>query len=294
MKVLSFGELLFDHIEGVHYLGGAPANFAGHSAKLGATSYLVSAVGHDSLGTRAIQEITRHGVDPRFISQNNYATGTVEVTLQEGIPSYHIEYSAWDHIALDDVHVDELMNTHYDVFYYGSLAQRSRENSSFLLDLLEHTSYNDTFFDVNLRQRFFSKETLKNSLVYTTIIKLNDEELPVISTMLYGEELLPTEFYTRLHKTYPIRIMLLTCGKDGAYYFSKKDTGHIVPETIPVVDTVGAGDSFSAGFMRALHKTGDVSASAVFAAKLANHVISKQGALPDYPNEILEQLRTLG
>lgn len=290
MRVLCFGEILFDHIEGVHYLGGAPTNFAGHSAKLGARTYLISAVGDDELGRRAVREIAAHGVMTDHIGVNGYATGTVEVELKEGIPSYDIAFSAWDHIAIDE---GRLSSESFDVFYFGSLSQRSDENRRTLLGLLEEVSYTDTFFDVNLRQEFFSKEILAESLSHTTILKLNDEELPVISSMIFGEQLDEIACFDRLREIYPIRIMLLTCGKDGAKYFTSGGHGQVVPEDVPVVDTVGAGDSFSAGFMQALLKTGDVQRSVEFAAGLANHVVSSQGALPEYPEELLEELERL-
>jgi fructokinase len=293
MNVLCFGELLFDHINDVHYLGGAPANFAGHSAKLGANTSLITAVGDDALGQRALSEITEVGIDPSFIITNSYPTGTVEVQLEDGIPVYDIAFSAWDHITIDPSRMQQLLAARYDLFYFGSLAQRTEENARCVRDLLDRLTCTETFFDVNLRQEFFSKEIFLASLAYTTVIKLNDEELPVLSQMLYDTELSPAEFYERLRTEYPVRIMLLTCGKDGAYYFAPEGSGHVIPSEVPVVDTVGAGDSFSAGFMSALARSGNVHNSVVYAVKLANHVVSSQGALPDYPQKLLDELNSL-
>lgn len=290
MRILCFGELLFDHIEDAYYLGGASTNFAGHSARLGAESYLISAVGNDELGDRGIEGIRSYGIKDDYVVRNSHKTGTVEVALENGIPSYDIAFSAWDYIELDETIMDQLKAQKFDLFYFGSLAQRTPSNAELVHRLLRQLSYKDTFFDVNLRQEFFSKEILADSLNYTTIMKLNDEELPIISHMLFNQELAPESFLASLKRQYPVRIMLLTCGKDGTYFFSDQGDGHIVPEDVPVVDTVGAGDSFSAGFMRAYESTKDVKESVKFATVLANYVVSRQGALPEYDAALMRRL----
>ncbi len=293
MKVACFGELLFDHIEGVYYLGGAPTNFAGHCAKLGAQSYLITAIGDDELGARGFKEATSQGIRPDFISTVEEPTGTVEVTLEDGIPSYDIAFSAWDHISFSEGQKEAISEIDLDLFYFGSLAQRSQANRDFLFDLLSRIKFKEAFLDVNLRQEFYSTEILKNSFTYATIIKVNDEELPIISKMLFEVELEPHDFFMRIAQEYAIQTLILTCGKDGAYYYTDDIEGHVIPNDVKVVDTVGAGDSFSAGFMSALFQTGDVEKAVIFATYLADFVVSSQGALPDYPARIQEKLEEL-
>lgn len=293
MKVACFGELLFDHIEGVYYLGGAPTNFAGHCSKLGSEVYLITAIGNDELGRRGLAEIKRHGIKDQFITFNNHSTGTVEVILSDGIPSYDIEFSAWDHIRLAPDQFSAIRSMDFDLFYFGSLAQRTEENREILQSLISQLTFKEAFLDVNLRQEFFSTEIIKNSFKYATIVKVNDEELPVISDILYKDNLEPKDFYEKSAKEYGIKTLILTCGKAGASYYTTEKSGHIQPGNVKVIDTVGAGDSFSAGFMTALIKSNDVEKAIIFATQLADFVVSRQGALPKYPTQIINELKEL-
>jgi fructokinase len=291
MKILCFGEVLFDHIDGVHYLGGAPNNFAGHTAMLGAETHLISAVGDDELGRRALSQIRSHGIDDSFIEVNpDYPTGTVEVFLEDGIPQYDIAFSAWDHIRLSEDDVEKLRKTHFDLFYFGSLAQRTPENADIARRLMEGLSYDDTFFDVNLRQSFFNRDVIDQSLKHTTILKLNDEELPEVSKLLDIGETDAKKFYEAISRIYPVRVMLLTCGSKGAWFYTPETTGHVEPSNVKIVDTVGAGDSFSAGFIRVYKALQDVEKAARFATHLADFVVGKQGALPAYDAAIRSEL----
>jgi fructokinase len=294
MKILCFGEVLFDHIDGVHYLGGAPNNFAGHSAMLGSKTYLVSAVGDDELGRRALSQIRSYGIVDTFLQTHpDYPTGTVEVFLEDGIPQYDIAFSAWDHIRLSSADIDQLKQEHFDLFYFGSLAQRTRENAELAGRLMSELSFDDAFFDVNLRQNFFSSEVLEQSLAHTTILKLNDEELPAASNLLGIGETDAKKFYNRIRNMYPVRVMLLTCGSEGAWFYTPETSGHVEPSKVRVVDTVGAGDSFSAGFIRVYKSIQDVEKAARFATHLADFVVGKQGALPAYDAHIRNELERI-
>lgn len=293
MRILCFGELLFDHIEKTYYLGGAPVNFAGHSARLGAQAYLLSARGADPLGERAERELKENSILTDYISCGNEPTGVVEVTLTDGIPSYDIAFAAWDHISLDTHQSESLLSQQYDLLYIGSLAQRSRENRLFLSKLFEQATYRHVFFDVNLRQEFYSREVILSSLARTTIIKLNDEELPVISRMLFERELGQQQFFIALKELFPqVEIMLLTCGKEGAWFTDGTTSGMQSPGQVQVADTVGAGDSFSAGFVSALLRGKGLEESVSFASMLADYVVSHKGALPEYDSDLTERIRS--
>jgi len=171
--VIAFGEILWDIIDGVPHIGGAPFNFAAHVAKCGLSSGIVSAVGADDLGRRAQKAVVNLGVDGRgVIVHPSLPTGTVNVTLTNGIPSYEIvKPVAWDEIAVTDAALPVPR-----AFYFGSLAQRSSVSKNTLTALLKAFAKSLVFFDVNLRQDYWSKELVAACLGATDILKVNDEE----------------------------------------------------------------------------------------------------------------------
>jgi fructokinase len=291
MKILCFGEVLWDHIEEKYHLGGAPLNFAAHSAQFGSESYIISAVGNDELGKRTLEEVKKVHVKTDFIESVDYPTGVVEVTMSSGIPSYEIiKGTAWDHISPSSGQLDQLKNTDWDLFYLGSLAQRSQGNFSLLHDrLLTELKAKIVFFDVNLRQSYYNKEIIETTLNHTTILKLNDEELPTISTLLHEEELPPVPLFMRLSSKFPkLDMIILTRGPEGADIITPEGLRSFPIESdVTVIDTVGAGDSYSGAFCFAWFHTKDLEISARFAQDVADRVVSQAGALPDYGEEIL-------
>lgn len=292
IKVLSFGEVLWDIIEGNYYIGGASLNFAGHMAKLGANPFMVSAVGRDSLGDRAVEYLQSRDIDVRYIGRNDSPTGTVMVELKEGIPSYDIVLgSAWDSIVLDENTKKELSGEEWDVLYLGSLAQRSETSRASLAWILEKVKRKIVFFDVNLRQTWFSREVIENSMKYTTILKVNDEEVPVIAELLFGGKMTEEQLAREVMDRYGVSIVIITMGGEGALFFDKKREYKLKPVPARVVDTVGAGDSFSGAFVFAYLKTGDIDRAGRLALDVASFVVSSEGALPDYSQELKSKIR---
>ncbi|MBQ3747549.1 MAG: carbohydrate kinase [Kiritimatiellae bacterium] len=265
--VLAFGEILWDVIDGVPHIGGAPFNFAAHVARFGLKSAVVSAVGNDDLGRRAIAEAKCLGVDVSMVGMHpTLPTGTVNVTLEKGIPSYEIvQPVAWDEITGE---VAEPPRT----LYFGTLAQRSPISASTLRRLLVACSSSVVFFDVNLRQRYWSKEAIDGCMDKVDILKVNDEEL---KTLGYSAE--------ALFACYPrLRIVIETRGKKGCAVFSRSEPFFESPAVSfwPAVDTVGAGDSFSAAFVTSILKGGSLREAAEAGNRLAGWVASRPGAIP--------------
>ncbi len=297
MKVLCFGEVLWDHIEKEYHLGGAPLNFAAHSAQFGSESHIISAVGKDELGKKTLEEVGKVRVRTDLISGVDRPTGVVEVTMNRGIPSYEIvEGTAWDNIALTAEGRRIIADTEWDLFYMGSLAQRSEANAALLHDgILPLIRARIVFFDVNLRQHYYSREVLERSLARTTVLKLNDEELPVVSELLYGEALDPEALFQRMKTLYRgLELLILTKGPDGADIVTGEGLSSFPIESdVTVVDTVGAGDSYSGSFCYAYFHTGNIPRSARFAQDVADRVVSQPGALPDYGEAILAESRRI-
>ena len=291
MRSLSFGEILWDIIDGKAYIGGAPFNLAAHLAKLGVSSYIVSAVGGDELGRAALERADELGVATAFLTRiPTLPTGTVDVLLSpEGQPTYTIhENTAWDAIALDGDDLAAVAASEWDAFCFGTLAQRSERNRSTLSELVHASRAKNVVYDVNLRQRYYEKSWIEQSLEWATILKLNAEEAEVIAAMLFGKVLDTDEFCDRVGRSFEIPIVCVTQGAEGAAVWSRGSTAWVPGVSVEVQDTVGAGDSFTAAFLAALDGGKSVAEAAKLACRVGAWVASCRSAVPDYGDEIRE------
>ena len=282
-KILAFGEVLFDVIEGQYHLGGASLNVAAHLAKLGNEAYLISAAGNDQLGTSVLETVQQYGIQTNFISENTFPTGTVDVTLKNGQPSYIIhENVAWDYITLSDSKYAEISATNWDCFYFGLLSQRSKTNHETLEKLFAQNHFTEVFFDVNIRQNFYSKEGIEWSLSKATIFKLNDEEIDLISKLLYHEKLEMKTFAQKVATDFQLKLIIITQGADGASVLDGNELIKVEGFPAKVIDTVGAGDSFSSAFLNFYLAGMHVSEAVKIGCKLGALVASSSGAVPSY------------
>jgi len=296
MKVLAFGELLWDVIDGKEHIGGAPFNCAAHLARMGADSALVSALGEDERGTMALREVRRLGIRTDFLCMRaGMPTGIVDVHLDgQGKPSYEIrEGSAWDRIQLNEEQMTAINRESWDIAVFGTLAQRTDENIRVLQQLIKAAEPAEVFFDVNLRLDYFSKKIIEDSLNMTTILKLNDEEVSVLSGVLFGGGLTELDFCKKVEEKWHIHTTVLTRGGDGSSVYQSGRFIHIPAVEVSVIDTVGAGDSFSAAFLYGYFQTGDVERGARFASLVSSFVASKSGAVPLYDERTLNALKKI-
>lgn len=250
--VLAFGELLWDVIDGVPHIGGAAFNFAAHLRLCGVSSALVSRVGTDELGIRAHREVASLHVDDSFLTDDPaHPTGTVVATLQNGIPSYDIKPDvAWDFIQIPNgIPLPKAPRA----FYFGTLAQRGDVSRATLIRLLGAYPGVEVFFDVNLRQSFWNETVIRESLPVATFVKLNDEESHKLSTILSGRHLGIRDFAAFLLREYrQLKAVITTLGADGCLVSEASGRQFQSPATRDKpVDTVGAGDAFSAAFVAA-------------------------------------------
>jgi fructokinase len=293
MNVLAFGEILFDIIKGEHYLGGAPLNFAAHLARQGVHSSIFSRVGRDALGAQALEQLANIGVNGEFVQLDEaHPTGTVPVEVKGGQPSYIItENVAYDYINFAES-IPKLLDTDFDVLYFGTLAQRSRHARESLYQLLEQKRFQHRFYDVNLRKNCYTPLIIQHSLRQCSILKLNDDEVNVLASMLYGRSLPLQDFARQLAADYHISLILITAGAQGCYVYEKEKLQQVGGYPAQVVDTVGAGDAFSAAFLNFYLWHGDALQAADVANRLGAFVASSRGPLPAYSPE-LEQLLML-
>ena len=291
-KVAGIGEVLWDQLPQGDVLGGAPANVAFHACQLGAESYIISAVGNDILGNDIISQLSTKNIK-LFIHRVDYPTGTVKVTLdKKGVPDFVITKDvAWDYIELTS-ECSELAKQ-LDAVCFGSLAQRNNVSlnsiTKFLNLLPEETL---KIFDINLRQNFYNKQVIDNSLTISNILKINDDELSIVSGLfaLQGDE----EYLCRkLLDTYELDIVAYTCGAKGSYLFGKDNKSYIKTPVVRVKDTIGAGDSFTAALMMSLLNDFDLSECHLLAVDIASFVCENDGAMPEYSSELLNRINDL-
>lgn len=287
MKVLCYGEILFDVIEGIPYPGGAPLNFAAHLSKLGAEAYMYSRIGNDPLGERAIKQMNTWGVQTRLVQiDKNLPTGTVDVLLKDGQPQYILHINvAYDFIDHRDLGNIENLES-FDFLYFGTLAQRSEVSRASLWKVIEKFDFADIFFDVNLRQDFYSREIMEISLRNATILKVNDEEVTVLSDLLYGRSMSVTQFCLKVVTDFELKMIIVTRGSEGCYLFHRGELHEVPGIRVEVKDTVGAGDAFSAAFIFFLNQKHDPIKALHQANRLGAFVAGSRGAVPEYTKDI--------
>ena len=290
-NIIGVGEVLWDMFPDGPRFGGAPANMACAIAGLAGSSAkvtMVSAVGNDILGTRAIESLKRLNVDVSAIQKNDFSTGTVTVNLNETRQATYIitEDCAWDHIAECESLVE--LATTADAICFGSLAQRSEKSRSAIqktINAMPLTALK--VFDINLREPFFTAEIISQSLELANVLKLNEDELPVIAQILdiSGDI---NSLIQQIKQQYKLNTIALTKGVQGSVILHNDEQVEvpIVPTT--VVDTVGAGDSFTAALTLGLLQQNPLQDIANFASKVSSFVCSKRGGTPQLTSLIQE------
>jgi fructokinase len=286
LKIAGLGEVLWDVFPEGEKFGGAPANFTCHCRQLGAEAYVVSCVGADRRGELAREFLLGHGVDVTALAvDSNHETGVVRVTVDEnGKPDYEIQEDvAWDNIPWDD----DLARIAFqlDAVCFGSLCQRSKVSRSTVRRFLSTTrSPCLRVFDVNLRRPFRDDQVIRESLELANVLKLNDEELPVVAAA-FGLEGSGEEILQKLMQRCDLKLIALTRGPQGAVMVTRAEASVLSAPDVEVVDTVGAGDCFTAAMIIGFLKGKPLPEINRNANKLAAFVCTQAGAVPALPGE---------
>lgn len=291
--VVGIGEALWDMLPDGKKIGGAPANFAYHVAQCGLPSTVVSAIGDDKLGTEIMDNFEEKQLN-YILEVVDYPTGTVQVTLDpNGMPIYEIkEGVAWDNIP----QAERIMNLaeRTRAVSFGSLGQRSIVSRTTILNFLDaipKTGDRYIVFDINLRQNFYTRETLIESMERCNVMKINDEELIIVSRMFgYPGIDLKDKCWLLLGK-YSLRALVLTCGVNGSYVFTPGHVSFMPTPKVNVEDTVGAGDAFSAAFMASILQGCSVAEAHRNAVEVSAFVCTQPGAMPLLPQNLCDQIR---
>ena len=278
--IVGVGEILWDMLPTGKALGGATTNVVVHAAALGARGAAASCVGDDDLGREILNCVEEAGLDRQFIAVDPiHPTGTVTVEIDSaGKPTFTIhEDTAWDAIPYSESLA--ALAAEANAVCFGSLAQRSETSRKTISRFLSEAGSALRVFDINLRQHYYSAEIIDSSLQETDVCKLNDEELPVVADLLSlaGER---SRALKDLVERFDLRLIALTCGAQGSVLVTPAESSSRPASKVDVVDSVGAGDAFTAAVAVGLLAGWDLSAIHERAEQVAGYVCTQAGATP--------------
>lgn len=279
-KIIGLGEILWDMLPTGKQLGGAPANFAYHVCRLGGNGWAVSAISDDELGREIKSTLSAKKLNT-ILEEVNEPTGTVQVTLNAaGVPTYDItEGVAWDHIPFTERIGDLAKET--SAVCFGTLAQRSPESRATIHEFIENMPDGSLkVYDINLRQNYYDEKIISDSLRLADILKINDEELEIVSRMLCLSGT-SEERCRAISREFNLKFVILTMGGDGSKVILEDRVHLSTPGKINIVDTVGAGDSFTAAFMLAYLRGESIEKAHTLATEVSSYVCTKAGAMPE-------------
>lgn len=285
--IVGLGELLWDLLPGGKQLGGAPANFAVMSARLGNRGVIASRVGGDALGDEARTYLASLPADLDCLQTDEvHATGSVSVTLLDGQPEYVIHQPvAWDFLAATP---DWLaLARRADAVCFGTLAQRHDVSRETIHSFLAATSEDCLrVFDVNLRKPFYDARVLADSLRRATLLKLNEIEMPVVMSLLSlaensgSDEASLLKGARLLLDRFPLKLVCITMGSQGSLLVTREAHHRHHGIATEVADTVGAGDAFTAALVCFYLRGAPLAVLNEAGNRWGSWVASQRGAMP--------------
>jgi fructokinase len=292
-RIVGIGEVLWDLLLTGPQLGGAPANFAYHAHALGAEAHVITRVGNDDLGREILRRFSDMGLQHSNVQSNvqvdeRAPTGTASVTLSgDGLAHFAVQENvAWDFLEATPEALTLVKEAHAVCF--GSLAQRSESSRNAIQQLIESSpDHALRVFDVNLRRPFYTRDVIERSLQLANVLKLNDDELPSLAAMfnLTGSTKNQIECLAQI---FSLQVVALTRGPNGSllYETNARRWSDCPSRPVTIVDTVGAGDSFTAALVLGLLCKMDLDEINSIANEVARYVCSQPGATPPLPSEL--------
>ena len=281
-KITSFGEILFDVYPDGKKLGGAPFNFIYHIIKLTGKANFVSRVGNDQNGDEILQILKDREISSEFIQiDQNHKTGVAKTTLNEKkIPDFIIEENvAYDFIELTDP-LKKLISQSTDCFYFGTLAQRSEQSRNTVQKLAADPNIK-CICDLNIRQNYYTPETIEQSLSAADVLKLNEQELELVNKLIIKSEVNKTETVKKMMRIFNIELLCVTKGSSGAILYKDGQENYYKIKNDKVVDTVGAGDAYASMLCIGYLMNWSIEKINKLASEFANEIIKVKGALPE-------------
>jgi len=289
-KVVGVGEVLWDLLPERTCLGGAPANFAYITTLMGDQGIVASCVGEDSRGVDALRLMEELGLDIEHVqTDRDHPTGCVQVTVDgKGIAQYQIAQPvAWDFLewTLDWQRLAKKV----DAVCFGSLAQRSEVSRTTIRQFLRATPEHALkVFDVNLRQAYFSREILGESMELADLVKLNEEELPRVMSLCHLPHKDCRSSAQRLVEAFELKLVCITRGDRGSLLVCGSEVSEHPGFRVKVADTVGSGDAFTAGLVHEYLHGASLDLMNEVANLVGAWVASEVGAMPTPKRGALE------
>ena len=285
MKIVCIGEILWDVFPDAEHLGGASFNFAAHARRFGHEVLFVSGVGDDDRGRRALARAGELGLSTRFIQViPGAATGIVSVEVDSaGQPSFTIHRpAAYDYATLDQADLDELTSPAADWVAYGTLFQMTGATRALTERLLRAAEGSSFFYDVNLRSASYDEQTVRRSLEFADIVKMNDAEVAILAST-FGVPCESTGAFSRsFAERFGLSSVSVTMGARGCALLGNGEFVEAPGYPVQVADTVGSGDAFSAALLDGIGRGWPASRIADFANRVGALVASRAGAIPDW------------
>jgi fructokinase len=295
VKIISIGEVLWDLIGEAEHLGGAPFNFAAHARKLGHEVLFVSAVGHDERGQLVLERMRQLGLSTHYISRvPDHPTGTVSVTLDpRGEAEYVIHRpAAYDFPQLTNTQFDMLLSPPPDRIYFGTLQQTSSQAHELTANLLRTAPSARRFYDVNLRTNCYAPELVRELLSHADVVKLNLREVAELERMFGEPHRELEEFCRACANQFGCATICVTMGAEGCALLLGDTFVRTPGYRVPVADTVGTGDAFSAALLHALSCGWPATQAADFANRVGALIATRTGATPEWTTDELQNLTT--
>jgi len=294
--ILGIGELLWDVTPEGTRLGGAPANFTVMAGRLGNHAAILSRIGQDDLGRKAVEVLNEIGPDTESLQIDAvHETGRVTVALKDGQPQYTIHQpSAWDFLSLSDDWVR--LAERADAVCFGTLAQRNLASQQTIQELIAQTRAQCIrIFDVNLRTPFYTSEVIEESLELATVLKMNDAEVPVILSLLGlgAESDLRGASERLLAEFSSLALVAITRGGQGSLLVTRDEWHEHPGITVKVADTIGAGDAFTAALTHYLLRGASLSVLNEAGNRWGAWVASQSGAMPPFVDEIQNHIERI-
>jgi fructokinase len=294
-EMIGLGEILWDSLPNGHRrLGGAPANVAYHAAQLGNKAWIVSRIGADEDGKEILQSLKDKNMSTEFIQTDPiHPTGVVDIKFSPDLPIEYIihENVAWDYIDCRPSLLEKAQQI--DAVCFGSLAQRNSVSRQAIQTILRNLSQNTVrVFDINIRQKYYSKEVIQNSLFLCDILKINTDELKFVASLLAipnsDDE---SSIIKILCRQFNLRLVALTRGENGSLLVNSDSEFAHPGFNVSVADTVGSGDAFTAAMVHHFLKGSDLAKMSDAANRLGAYVATQPGATPKINKKILNQIR---